>query len=181
MVLTEDSSIGRGGPHSRVTPPATTWAVALVMVCSLSACAGKVKPPPEFHVALQFVASADVNPDPSGRPSPVAVSVVQLKAVDAFMNADFFTAANPTSAALQGDVASREDLTLQPGQTKELAMTAAAGVTAIGVIVSYRDIEHARWRAQAPLPISAKGKRLNVNMTVQIGAEEVSMTVGNAK
>jgi len=160
---------------------ALTGLLAMVALVSLAACGGKVKPPPEIHLKIQFVASGTINPDPSGRPSPVALSVLQLKSPDAFMIADYFAASNPTNPALMPDVVGREQTTLQPGETKELPIKVDMSATRIGVIAAFRDIEHAAWRAEIALPVPPKNASgpVDMKLTVHVDALKVSIEPGS--
>ena len=55
---------------------------SLLILLAAAGCASGPKKPAEVRLALQ--ASADTNPDASGRPSPVVVRVYQLKNDAAF-------------------------------------------------------------------------------------------------
>jgi type VI secretion system protein VasD len=146
----------------------------------LAACGGKVKPPPEIHLKIQFIASAAINPDPSGRASPVALSVLQLKTADAFMNADYFAASNPTNPALLPDVVGREEITLKPGETRDLPVKVDMAATRIGVIGAFRDIEHATWRAEigVPTPPKKASGPVDMNLIVHVDGLKVSIEPG---
>jgi type VI secretion system protein VasD len=150
------------------------------MALALAACGGQVKPPPEIHLKIQFIASATINPDPSGRASPVALSVLQLKTADAFMNADYFAASNPTSPALLPDVVGREEITLKPGETRDLPIKVDMAATRIGVIGAFRDIEHATWRAQiaVPTPPEKASGPVDMQLTVRVDGLKVSIEPG---
>jgi type VI secretion system protein VasD len=151
--------------------------VAVCLAHLVAACAGKVPPPPETHLTLEVTASAQINPDPSGRASPVALSVLQLKTADAFMNADFFAASDPANAALATEVVGREEVTLKPGETRQLPVKVDAAAVYIGVIAAFRDIEHASWRAQMPLPVPPKGASgpQDVTMVIRVDALKLSI------
>ena len=150
------------------------------MAVALAACGGKVKPPPEIHLKIQFIASATINPDPSGRASPVALSVLQLKTADAFMNADYFAASNPTNPALLPDVVGREEITLKPGETRDLPVKVDMAATRIGVIGAFRDIEHATWRAEIAVPTPPKKASgpVDMQLTVHVDGLKVSIEPG---
>jgi type VI secretion system protein VasD len=159
-------------------PFAVLLGVALTL---LEACGGMPKPPLEIRLTLQVVAASDVNPDRSGRASPVAVSVLQLKTADAFLNADFFAASNPTNPELAADVASRDEITLNPGETREVPFKLGASASSVGVIAAFRDIEHASWRAVMPLPAPRKGASgaEDVRLIIRIDARKVSIEAGS--
>jgi type VI secretion system protein VasD len=115
---------------------------------------GSNPPEPELPatLAVTLSAAADINPDLNDRPSPVAVAVYQLKSVENFNKADYFSLYDPARAAPAGDLLGREQLTVQPGQTQTLTVPLAVGARFLGVTAAYRDLEQAAWRTFVELP-----------------------------
>jgi type VI secretion system protein VasD len=120
----------------------------------LANCGGS--PPPPTTVELTLVAAPDVNPDPSGRPSPIVVRIYQLAATGAFDSADYFQLHDKEAAVLGANLLDRQELALTPGATEKLAIMGKPGLTAIGVAAAYRDIDRAQWRGDAPVPPNKK-------------------------
>jgi type VI secretion system protein VasD len=118
---------------------------------------GKAKPPPApppapaapppqlINVTLK--AAAELNPDVTGRPSPVAVRLYQLKSASKFTNADFFALFDHDSALLGADLLAREDLQVEPGASRSVVLERAKDVRQIAVLAAYRDVDSASWRA----------------------------------
>ncbi|MFL9866928.1 type VI secretion system lipoprotein TssJ [Paraburkholderia fungorum] len=118
---------------------------------------GKAKPPPApppapaapppqlINVTLK--AAAELNPDVTGRPSPVAVRLYQLKSASKFANADFFALFDHDSALLGADLLAREDLQVEPGASRTVVLERARDVRQIAVLAAYRDVDSASWRA----------------------------------
>ena len=123
-------------------------ALVLGFVLIAAACGGG---PPPTVVDINFVAAADVNPDVSGRPSPIFVRVYQLGATTGFESADYFQLHDKDAALLGPSLLDRQELPLTPGASQKLSITAKPGTNAIGIVASYRDIDHAQWRGQAPV------------------------------
>jgi type VI secretion system protein VasD len=115
-------------------------------------CAAPPPPPPPTIVSLNFVASPDINPNPAGRASSVNVRYYQLAATGAFDKADYFQLHDKEPALLGKDLLDQQDLLLQPGMSKPVTMDGKAGVKFLGVAVSFRNIDEATWRAEAPIP-----------------------------
>lgn len=109
-------------------------------------------PPPPTAVKGSIVASSTVNPDRTGRPSPVVLKVFELKSLAAFDKFDFFSLFERDKETLGSELAAREDFTLQPGERKEFARKVNAETRYVGVIAAFRDIERATWRASFQLP-----------------------------
>ncbi len=118
----------------------------------LAACSSPPPPPPPTVVELTFTTSPDVNPDPSGRASPVVLRYYQLAGTSAFEKGDYFQIHDKEAAVLGPDLLAREELPLTPGSTQKVSFEAKKDAKFIGVIVSYRDIDQAVWRADAPIP-----------------------------
>lgn len=103
-------------------------------------------------VELTFNAADDVNPDPSGRASPIILRYFQLAGTSAFEKADFFQIHDKEAAFLGPDLVAREEMPLVPGATQKVSFEAKPGAKFLGVIASYRDIDQAEWRADVPIP-----------------------------
>jgi len=67
----------------------------LVSALLLSACGSKGGVPPVIKVGTDVEVAAALNPDPSGRPSPLVLVIYQLKSADDFRNKDFFSVFDP--------------------------------------------------------------------------------------
>jgi type VI secretion system protein VasD len=108
-------------------------------------------PPPPTLVELTFTTAPDVNPDPSGRASPIFVRYYQLAATETFSTVDYFQLHDKDSAILGQSLLDRQELPLTPGTSQTIKFAPKPGTIAIGVAAAYRDIDQAQWRAQAPV------------------------------
>jgi len=122
-------------------------AVTLVTIACASA------PPKPARTRLTVAASADTNPDASGRPSPVVVRIYQLKADTAFNAAEFFALFDDEMKVLGPDLIGRSEYTLAPSERRTMEVDVSADAKFVGIIAAYRDIRNAQWRTivQAPL------------------------------
>ncbi len=146
----------------------------LALVGFLAACSSPPPPPPPTVVELTFSAAEDVNPDPSGRASPIIVRYYQLGATGAFEKADYFQIHDKEAALLGPDLFDRQDLAVTPGAVQKVSLEAKPSTKSLGVIASYRDIDHAVWRADVPIPANQTTKlkvRLD-KLTLSITPEE---------
>jgi type VI secretion system protein VasD len=144
--------------------------VALLVASSflLSACGARpAKPVP---TRAQLIASADVNPDSSGRPSPIVVRVFQLRNDGEFATADFFALYEKEKETLGASLISREEYVLAPGETRQLELPLNAEARFLGAIAAFRDFRSARWRALTPAP--------EKSLTDLLGRDGVTLTVG---
>jgi type VI secretion system protein VasD len=101
---------------------------------------------------MTVIAQADVNPDASGRPSPVVVRVYQLQQDAKFASADFFALFDDEQQALGADLLARDEITLAPGERKEVQVEVKGEAKFLGAVAAFRDIRNSQWRVvkQAP-------------------------------
>ena len=145
--------------------------IALVLV----ACAAKPAKPADTYAALS--ASADVNPDPDGRPSPVVVRIYQLRGDSEFSGSAFLALYDKDKETLGASLISREEQTLFPGQQVEMKLPLSPEAVFIGVYAGFRDFQSTRWRAITRAPEKSKIKvlsKLRLNVHVDKGAITVS-------
>jgi type VI secretion system protein VasD len=151
-------------------------ALALALAGLLAACGGAPLPPPPTVVELVVHAAEDVNPDPTGRPSPIVLHYYQLGGTAAFEKADYFQIHDKEAALLGADLLDRQDLPLTPGASQSVSFEAKPGTKSLGIIASYRDIDKAVWRAALPLPAQQKTK-----VMVQLNKLGLSVAPDNTK
>ncbi|WP_296701009.1 type VI secretion system lipoprotein TssJ [Thiocapsa sp. UBA6158] len=138
----------RGLPR-RVFSVLGVW-ILIIGIGLLPGCAGKEKKPAPM-LSLEIEATADVNLGPGGNPLPVVVRVYALKGQGTFMTADFYSLFDNESAVLGPDLIAREELTLRPGERREITRPLAPEAAYIGAVAAYRDIDRSRWRAATAL------------------------------
>jgi len=126
--------------------------VALFMALALAGCFGGPKKvdPPKVVAVLQ--AATNVNPDPSGRPSPVMVTLYELKSASRFNVADFFSLYERASTTLAQDLQQKDEVLLAPGESRTVNLQFQDGSRYLGVLAAYRGFETARWRAVTETP-----------------------------
>jgi type VI secretion system protein VasD len=138
-------------------------AFALTALLAAGACA-KAPPPPTLppitiaappeartKSAMTVAASADTNPDGSGRPSPIVVRVYQLKTDAAFKGADFFALYDDDQKVLGAELISRDEYVLNPSERKTIDVTVSRDTRFIGALAAFRD-RNAESRVLVPAP-----------------------------
>jgi type VI secretion system protein VasD len=122
----------------------------LMMV--LSACVS-VPVPEKTLVEVRITATADLNPTGDGRPSPLLLRIYQLRETAKFNAAGFFPIYERDDAALGGELAGREELIVQPGQSVSVDLgEVAEGVRFVGLFAAYRNLGQAVWRKSVEIP-----------------------------
>jgi len=139
-----------------------TGLLTVAMLSLLSACAGA--PPKPETLAVQVSATADVNPDLQGRPSPVILHIMELNSTEQFNRLDYMGLTQPSGAALGPELLGKNQMVLQPGETKPLPMELNPMTTAIGLVAGYRDIDNAAWRKVVPI---TQGETKGISITLE--------------
>jgi type VI secretion system protein VasD len=143
---------------------------------ALSACASG--PPKADKARMTLKAEAQINPDATGRPSPIVVRVYQLKSEEKFAAADFFALFDDDQKALGGDLLGREEAELTPGEAREMQFAVSRDAKFVGVMAAFRDIRNSRWRVIQPAPkkgwLDVFGKDA---LTVNVSRDSVALIV----
>lgn len=118
----------------------------------LAACVSVGSKPQTDAVKLQLVVDPDINPTSDGRPSSLVLRIFQLKGDARFLAADFFDLFEKQDEILAGDLVGSQELSLVPGESRELELEISAEAQLLGVMAAYRDIRNADWRVTASAP-----------------------------
>lgn len=100
-----------------------------------------------IYTKLGFEIAKNINPDQEGQPSPVVVRIHQLSSRTVFDNNDFFALYEEPEGTLSVDLLGKDQFVFKPGDELDHKMTLESNTKFIGILVAYRDIENARWRA----------------------------------
>jgi type VI secretion system protein VasD len=150
----------------------------LLAACVLLASCATTKPPPPLVAHARIVVGADVNPDSSGRPSPVVVRLYQLRDDGEFAAADFFPLYDKEKETLAKSLISRQEYVLSPGESRDLDLPVDAQTRFLGVLAAFRDIRTAHWRALSHAPEKKLIDLLRKGgVTISIGKDSVTLAV----
>ncbi len=125
--------------------------LAVAGICAFTACS---RPRTELLVASQ----PNVNPDFTGRPSPVVLKVYELRRGLAFRQADFQTLFDRPIQALGSDILAADELVFVPGEARTVTYLHGPDAHFLGIVAGFRQMDRARWRSLRP--IDADGKNL---------------------
>lgn len=103
------------------------------------------------RVNTKILASTDINPDTSNRPSPLVVRVYELKTINAFDSTNFFKLYDEENTILGNDLLSREEFQILPGQERSIDRKVHKQTRYLAVIAAFRNIEKAQWRVSKVL------------------------------
>ena len=147
---------------SRVFKSSFSILLVATLLALLSACAGA--PPAAEKLGMQISTSADVNPDMQGRPSPIILHILELSSTEQFNRLDYMNLTQPSGAALGADLLGKNQMVLQPGDSKSLPMELNPQTTAIGLVAGYRDIDNAVWRTHIAI---TQGSTKGISVTLE--------------
>jgi type VI secretion system protein VasD len=120
----------------------------------LAGCSSLPDPTP---IDVIINADANINPGETGQPSPVVVRIYELKGIKAFNNASFFDFDDDTKL-LGADLISSREYELLPGTERKYDSEISSEAAHIGIVVSFRDIQAAKWRDSIELEKGSKNR-----------------------
>lgn len=126
-------------------------------------------------VQLNIMVDKQVNPDPSGRASPLVIKVYHLNDKLAFETKDFFSIYDATDKDVKKAIVAQKEYQLNPGHEIHKAILTEPQTQYIGIVAAFRDIEIAKWRAVAKV---TPDEEHNVTFTlkgvrIEVKAEEL--------
>jgi len=153
-----------------MTMARTARVSAAGLLLALGACAAEPPPPPVAEVTVS--AGGSVNPGPDGTPAPVVVRIFGLAGEARFRGADFFQLYEAAEATLGPDLVTAERVTLSPGESATRSVTIERGITHLGAIAAFRDIDRAVWQDAVPVG----GGEGDPAVTVRVEGTRIAMT-----
>ena len=135
----------------------------MLITLGLSSCAGSLFVPFATWVQLDIVSDENINPDDSGRPSPIVVRIYELKDVANFQSKDFFEIYDNDAEALGEAMIKKEEFEFRPNETSYIERKFSDETVYIGVLAAFRNIDDAQTRAFYKLRKSRTNK-LKINI-----------------
>ena len=166
---------------ARVTARALWLAAAALVLAIVGGCksAPKPAPPPKPVTALiTIVASADLNPNREGRPSPVLLHIFQLRDGAKFQGAAFDEVTAKSEQVLAPALLGREERMIQPGTTTTLNMLVDPDARLVGVVAEYADLADSQWRASNAASEGGLSSQLKDHgLRITLGRDAAGVTV----
>lgn len=108
-------------------------------------------------ISLTLIASPDLNPDINARPSPLALTIYQLKSASGFKKSDYRSLVENSRTILGRDLIAVNTLTIRPGQVLELDYPISEGEGAFGIVAGYRVVDSSGWQLVYEYPRASSG------------------------
>jgi type VI secretion system protein VasD len=144
---------------------------SLVLALTLGSCSTSPPPPKPSIFQVNLAVTQNVNPDARGRASPVVARLFELKSLALFQSADFFSLFERDKESLGNDLVAKEELVLQPGDTRRFKRELHPDTRFVAVVAAYRDIERSRWRASISVPLHQ-----TTPVTISVRERDISIT-----
>ena len=139
----------------------------------LSGCSSiKTAVLPEHRLITMIQAGRSLNPDETGRPSPLSVYFYQLKDHETFDAAEFFPLYDNPKETLGADYLAVSKIELTPSTKARLTVNLKEGVQYIGVVAAYHNLQKVTWRKIIPVDFSWGRKKIRLRFT-RYGIESV--------
>lgn len=142
--------------------------VYLLIIFFIYGCASSK--PPQLEANLH--SASYLNPNIYNQPSPVVVSIYQLKSPTAFQQANFFALYTNPSTTLANDLIDKSEIEIRPDQTQTTKQIISPETNFIGVVAAYRNPDNSQWRRILPIP---NGKK--VSMQINLAAQAVDIKI----
>lgn len=134
----------------------TRIGLSLLIALLLNGCAWLMSD--MTKVDMRIVASGDVNLDDNGRPSPVVVRLLELKAPATFQGADFFALYQDEKQTLGADWVAREEFEFKPGDVQDLRFALQPDSSFVAILAAYRHLDKVNWRMVLPIKLKEKNE-----------------------
>jgi type VI secretion system protein VasD len=157
----------------RAAALAAAWLLGATLLAGCSSTARQVPIP----YAIALTADPKVNPDSNGRPSPIQITLYELKSPGTFESRDYFSLQADARAALDKDLLNTDQVILKPGQTQVVQRPGNAEARVIGIVAGYRDLERSQWRLVVQLP-DAQNTNIYKVWQFSPNEEKVQVAVG---
>ncbi|MBL4647450.1 MAG: type VI secretion system lipoprotein TssJ [Gammaproteobacteria bacterium] len=132
---------------------------ALLLAACSSNNSGKV-----HQASITVQTGAKLNPNSRGRPSPVAITLYQLKDKTKFSNATYRGLIFSTKKTLASDLVKEQKFVIAPSRKVMKQWSLAKDVRYIGVVVSYHHLSRHEWRAIIPMNTSSGENKIDIHL-----------------
>lgn len=133
------------------------YMLALTMIILLNACSSP-------RITMEVASQPNVNPDSSGRPSPIIVKMYEMRNDMAFRQGDFQALFMEPMKVLGANLVAMDELLFVPGEARVVEYAPMPETRYAGILAGFRQMERARWRAVLPVDPERKNLiRLELN------------------
>ena len=136
---------------------------SFALLLTLTGCS--IFPSSTPTVKINVRSAQYLNPDINGRPSPVVVTIYQLKKPFAFKQANYIALANNSGQILGNALIDKHIVEIRPSSYKVINQPLSANTRYLGIVAAYRKINQTKWHAI--VKITTRHTTVNVNLESQ--------------
>lgn len=127
--------------------------ITFISALVLSACASTHKSNNEFDIMakIEMKSGKNLNPNLFNVPSPLYVTLYQLKDRGEFNHAEYTMLQGFPEQTLGNNLLTRQTILLLPNSNKSVAVKLNPNTHFIGLIASYSQLDAGRWRVLRPI------------------------------
>ena len=141
---------------------ALMYVLALTVIPLLHGC-------PSPRITMEVASQPNVNPDSSGRPSPIIVKMYEMRNDMAFRQGDFQVLFMEPMKVLGANLVAMDELLFVPGEARIVEYAPMPETRYVGILAGFRQMERAKLRAVLPVDPEKKNLiRLELNDTSMI-------------
>ena len=141
---------------------ALLYVLALTMIPLLHGCSSP-------RITMEVASQPNVNPDSSGRPSPIIVKMYEMRSDMAFRQGDFQMLFMEPMKVLGANLVAMDELLFVPGEARTVEYAPMPETRYVGILAGFRQMERAKLRAVLPVNPEKKNLiRLELNDTSMI-------------
>lgn len=97
-------------------------------------------------MTLSMAGLPNVNPDSTGRPSPVLIKMYELKSEPVFKQAEMLPLFEDPTGVLGPDMVAFDEITLVPGEAKTIVYEPSPETRFVGILACFRDSGKGPWK-----------------------------------
>ncbi|MCH9743916.1 MAG: type VI secretion system lipoprotein TssJ [Gammaproteobacteria bacterium] len=125
--------------------------ILIFATCVLSACAS-----PQHKILLTTHSAEYLNPDINGKPSPLVLTLFELRSSIGFNQSSYQQLQDNCINALGNNLIDKQNIELRPGETKNIKQSITSDTRYIGLMAAYRNIQQAQWQRLVPIDQNKK-------------------------
>ena len=119
----------------------------------------------EVHIDMQT--AKYLNPDLTGKPSPIVLNFYELKTPFSFKQASYNSLTNNPGSVLGSNLIDKQSIELRPGSKHKMTQWVSLNSHYMGITAAYRNIDKAIWRKVIKIPRKTKKIKLLINLESQ--------------
>ncbi|SMF29911.1 type VI secretion system protein VasD [Alteromonadaceae bacterium Bs31] len=109
----------------------------------------------DTDLKIKIIADNNINPDESGKPSPVFVRMYELKSPQLFDKADFISLYEQDKEVLGKDFISKQELKrIAPGDQRQEQFVLTGETQYVAIYAEFFDYENAKYKVVFPVTIN---------------------------